>query len=376
MSVTYILIDDEAQSAAPAEMYSEELSNASKGNLHIKTYRPGSLRDVLKFIADAKPQGLLMDIALINATSEGVPLPYDGVALAQQIRTLQTRGLRQSADSLPEFPIIRLSKRDIVREYIGDDTTSEDLFDEKVDKSEIIDDPASVARRAVSLAIDYPRLCAYARSEQTDEEVAGLLGCPVDFLSRVDARALVGFRRSGAPAHTLSRYVATALLIRPGPLVDETLLAVRLGIDPSRSQDWSALRAGLERAVYRGVFAEGYKRWWMPIFLDWWAEDIDADRPPYRLTATERVELITNKTTLRSLAPFPENADSPGLKFWHRCVRSRRPVDPTFGFPLMPVWGQETWQDVDYLCLEEARRDSRNPRLSPAERSRLSALKR
>lgn len=376
VSVTYILIDDEAQSSAPAETYSEELNSASDGRLQIITYRPGSLRDVLKYIADAKPHGLLLDIALINATSEGVPLPYDGVALAQQIRTLQTRGLRQSAESLPEFPIIRLSKTDIISEYIGGDTTSEDLFDEKVDKSEIIDNPASVAKRAISLAIDYPRLCAYARSDQTDEEVAGLLGCPVDFLSRVDARALVGFRRPGAPAHALSRYVATALLIRPGPLVDETLLAVRLGIDPSRSEDWSALRAGLGRAIYRGVFAEGYERWWMPLFLDWWAEDIDADRPPYRLNATERVELIINKTKLRSLAPFPEDADSPGVKFWHRCVRSGRPIDPAFGFPLMPVWGQEAWQDVDYLCLEEARRDSRNPRLRPAERSRLSALKR
>jgi hypothetical protein len=53
-----------------------------------------------------------------------------------------------------------------------------------------------------------------------------------------------------------------------------------------------------------------------------------------------------------------------------------RPVDPAFGFPLMPEWGQETWHDVDYLCLEEAKRDSRNNRLAPAERARLAKLRR
>jgi hypothetical protein len=375
MSKTYILIDDEAQSGAPAELYSEELTNASEGKLRVQTYRPSSLREVLKFIADAKADGLLLDIALTNATADGAPLAYDGVALAQQIRTLQTRGLRQSAEGLPEFPIVRLSKTDVIREYIGDDTTSNDLFDEKVDKAEIIDHPASVAKRALSLAIGYPRLSAYAKGEQTDEAIAELLGCSADFLSRLDARALVGFRRPGAPAHILSRYVATALLSRPGPLLDEALLAVRLGIDRSRSNDWDALRAALGRAIYRGVFAEGYERWWLPLLLDWWSEDIDPDQPPYRLGATERVEAIKNKTRLESLAPLPEDSDSPGLKFWHLCVRSQRPVDPAFGFPLMSVWGQEPWQDVDYLCLEEARRDSRNPRLRPAERSRLASLR-
>jgi hypothetical protein len=374
MSTTYILIDDEAQSEAPAEGYAEELSNASEGKLHIDAHRPSSLREVLGFIAQAKPDGLLLDIALVNATDEGAPLAYDGVALAQQIRTLQTRRLRQGAESLPEFPIVRFSKMDVISEYIGGDTTSDDLFDEKIDKAEIIEHPKSVAKRALSLAIDYPRLTTYARGDQTDEAIAELLSCPTDFLSRLDARVLVGFRRPSAPAHILSRYVAGALLSRPGPLVDEALLAVRLGIDRSRSGDWNALRAGLARAIYRGVFADGYERWWMPLILEWWSEDIDPDHPPYRLKATERVELIINKTKLVSLAPLTEDSDSPGLRFWHLCLRSHRPVDPAFGFPLIAVWGHETWQDVDYLCLEEARRDSRNPRLRPAERSRLAAM--
>jgi hypothetical protein len=40
----------------------------------------------------------------------------------------------------------------------------------------------------------------------------------------------------------------------------------------------------------------------------------------------------------------------------------------------MPIYGHESWQDVEYLSLEEARRDPRNPRLSPTERARLATM--
>jgi hypothetical protein len=50
--------------------------------------------------------------------------------------------------------------------------------------------------------------------------------------------------------------------------------------------------------------------------------------------------------------------------------RSKRRIDSNFGFPLMPEWGQETWHDVDYWCLEEAKRDPRNARLGSAEKLR------
>jgi hypothetical protein len=375
MTKTYFLIDDEANSEAPADGYAEELTAVSQGSLRVEVYRPTSLQKVLEFIAEVKPDGLLLDVAFTNApTGEGAPLAYDGIALAQQIRTLQTRGLRQGASSLPEFPLIRFSKADVIREYVSGDTTSEDLFDEKIDKAEIIDDPVPVAKRAFGLAVDYPKIVAYARNEPSDEALAELLGCAPEFLSRLDPRTLLGLRRDGAPAHILSRYLTGALLERPGPLVDDALLAVRLGVDRQRSGDWPALRATLTRASYGGAFAQGYERWWMALVLDWWSDEINSDRALYRVGAAERVQEIARKTNLAALTALPDDPDSPGSKFWHLCLRSKRPVDPAFGFPLMPVWGQEPWQDVDYLCLEEAKRDSRNPRLNVAERMRLASL--
>jgi hypothetical protein len=378
MSKIYLLVDDEAKSDAPADGYAEKLSASSQGFLTINTYRPTSIEEVLEYVAGTKPDGLLLDVAFTNAlTADRAPLAFDGIALAQQIRTLQTRGLRQSSgSSLPEFPLVRFSKADVIREYVSGDTTSDDLFDERIEKSEVIDRAHPVAARLVSLATDYPAISEYAATEEkSDDAVARLLGLDPDFLASLDARALLGLRRPNAPAHVLSRYVTGPLLGRPGPLIEESLLAVRLGIDWKNSKDWPAVLESLKPAAYKGVFGLGYVRWWMPRVLAWWSETIDEKQAPFRVSAADRVRTIQAKIGIEQLVPIAENADSPGTKFWHRCIKSNLPVDPTFGFPLMPEWGQETWHDVDYLCQEEAMRDPRNPRLSSAERSRVAKLR-
>jgi hypothetical protein len=379
MSTKFLLIDDDFQSVdAPAERYAEKLTAVSEGGLTVEMYRPESIDKVRAHIVETNAAGLLIDVAFTNARTEAnVPIAYDGMALAQQIRTWQTRGLRQSSGTnLPEFPLVRLSKLDVIREFIKGDTTSEDLFDEKVDKGDVIEHAELIVPKLISLATDYPRLSEFAATEvKTDEAMAPLLGFPEEFLTRLDPRALLGLRRPEAPAHVLSRYVIGSLLGRPGPLIEEVLLSIRLGIDIHTSKDWPTLSESLKSTAYQGVFGGGYRRWWMPLVLDWWATTIDAENPPFRSDAAARVEAIKQKTGLGQLDPIAESGDSPGAKFWYACLKSGRPVDPAFGFPLMPEWGQETWHDVDYLCLEEALRDSRNPRLAATDRNRLAKLR-
>jgi hypothetical protein len=378
MTTKFLLIDDDVESSeAPAERYAEKLSAVSAGDLTVDTHRPGSIDKVLEHIAATKPDGILIDLDFSHAlTEDHAPLRYDGMALAQQIRTNQTRGLRQSGGSnLPEFPLVRLSKIDVVREFVKGDTTSDDLFDEKVDKGNVVEHAESIAQRLISLSVDYPVVSDFAsKEEKIDQAIAVLLGVPEEFLSHLDPRALLGLRRRDAPAHVISRYVIGALLGRPGPLIPNSLLAIRLGVDCQKSEDWFNLLKLLHGEEYQGAFASGYHRWWMDMLLNWWAQEIDAERPPFRLSSAERVQVIQQKTGLDKLAPIEETQDSPGTKFWHRCIASSRPVDPTHGFPLMPEWGQENWHDVDYLCREEALRDSRNPRLAASERSRILKL--
>jgi len=165
------------------------------------------------------------------------------------------------------------------------------------------------------------------------------------------------------------------LLSRPGPLIDESLLAVRLGVDFKSSPDWPSPKEMLSDVAYRGAFAGGYSRWWIGLLLDWWGKAIDGERARFRLTAMERVQVLSEQTKLLKLNALPDDPASPGSEFWHLCFLSGCPVDPTAGFQLMPVWGQQVWQDGDYLCLEEAKRASRHPRLDRRERARLASLK-
>jgi hypothetical protein len=370
------MFDDDAGSESPAELYAEALVAASAGALEIDVRRPGRLNETIAVVKQLAPQGLLLDVALTNALDDQQqPVGFDGIALAQQVRTLQTRARSpNSAENLPEFPIIRLSKRDVVREYVNKDSTSDDLFDEHIDKEVVLDDPNCAARIAVALATDYPAIIAFANVEPEDAALAKLLGCEGSLLSRLDPRVLLGLRRPGAPAHVLARFVVVELLGRAGPLVDSELLAVRLGVDTTVSDDWPKLAELLEASRYAGVFAGGYARWWMASTLDWWQREIDEDSTPARLSAVERVNLIKAATRLERLTPVEGTGDSPGTRFWHRCANSDRPVDAAEGFPLLPVYGMETWHDTEYLCLEEALRNPRHKRLAPSEQARVQAL--
>ncbi len=375
---TYLLLDDDAGSEAPVEDYAEALVARSGGQLSIVVRKPGRMAETIALITEQGPQGLLLDVALTNAQdAEGQPVGFDGIALAQQVRTLQTRARSaKGAGGLPEFPVIRFSKRDIVREYVNKDSTSDDLFDEFVDKSSLGEPGAAevATSRVLALSRDYPVVTAFADREATGDALATLLGCEPALLARLDPRTLLGLRRPGAPAHVFSRFIVVKLLSRPGPLVDEALLAVRLGVDPQVSEDWSALLERLASSRYRGAYASGYARWWMIAARDWWDRQVDQDRSPARLGAAERVALLIAKTGLTQLRSIESNADSPGSRYWYRCVKSRLPIDPTEGYSLMPVYGTETWHDTEYLCLEEALRDARNARLGPSEQARVDAI--
>lgn len=372
---TYLMLDDDAGSEAPAEPYAEAIEDRAGGRLSIVVRRPGRMAETIAMIKEMAPQGLLLDVALTNAQDqEGNPVGIDGIALAQQVRTLQTRARAgNGSEGLPEFPIIRLSKRDVVREYVNKDSTSDDLFDDFVDKETVIDHAVDAASVVLAFAEDYPRLVAFACQEPDNGDIGSLLGCSPELLIRLDPRTLLGLRRPGVPAHVLSRFVVAKLLQRAGPLVDESLLSVRFGIDRERSDDWSTLLERLAECRYKGIFAGGYKRWWMVVVRDWWEQEIDQDKSFARLSAFERVDLLKEKTCLRNLAAIEANEDSPGSRWWHQCAKSGVAVDPSEGVPLLPVYGSETWHDTEYLCLEEALRDPRNVRLAVSERVRVDA---
>lgn len=68
--------------------------------------------------------GILMDVDLSNETGR----KQTGPGLSQDIRVAQQK------QTIPPFPIVRFSLRDKVLQNIGRDSSSDDLFDLKIEK--------------------------------------------------------------------------------------------------------------------------------------------------------------------------------------------------------------------------------------------------
>jgi CheY-like chemotaxis protein len=357
----YLYIDDEAEGA---ESFAEALVEANH-ELSIKIGKPESLEQIIELLS-TNPDGLLLDVKLSNTKGkDNKPLPFDGIGLAQQLRSLQTRGQVKS------LPIIRLSQPAVIKEFVRGDSTSDDCFDERISKDEIAGHELNLSRRLLSLANDYPGLQKYLESKKTPDDTAALLGISQDFLDRLDSRILSELQQSeNVPAHVIAGFFLDKLLARPGPLINEDLLAARLGVDRSQSRDWSSVLKHLERASYDGPFNQGYPRWWMATVTDIWEKLPGFSIALPRARAEERVELLRKALGI-TLQPIAELADSPGGRYWAICAATALPVDPAFGVPLLPRVGHQPWHDAEYLSLEAALRDSRNSRIRPDDKARL-----
>jgi hypothetical protein len=358
----YLFIDDEADGA---ESYADALSETDS-TLSIEVKSPVSLEQIVDLLS-TNPDGMLLDVKLNNTKDkDGKPLRFDGIGLAQQLRSLQTRG------EVKSLPIVRLSQPEVIQEYVRGDSTSDDCFDDRISKDEIASHAASINRRLLSLANDYPRLIAYLNATKSSESAALLLGVPASFLDRVDSRILADVQQcDNAPAHVLAGFFLDKLLAWPGPLIGEDLLAARLGVDRASSEvGWAVILENLEPARYVGAFHNGYPRWWMATVSDIWNDLPDASISLARARAEERIDVL-QKAWKTKLQPIAETKDSPGRRYWAICEATTLPVDPTFGIALMPRIGHQPWQEAEYLSLEAALRDSHNSRIRPDDKARL-----
>ena len=147
-------------------------------------------------------------------------------------------------------------------------------------------------------------------------------------------------------------FILRELINKQGLLIDEEVLAARMGIDKDSSEDWSILLEIINSTKYTGVFSEGWQRWWMPLIEEWF-ESITTDN--WRsLSARERVEIITKKTGLSRLTFAEKINKSTSDEFWTVCQGYHTPIDTIDG---LIIDGQENlypWQEPLYVSIEAA----------------------
>lgn len=356
--MTWLLVDD---SHGEAATYAEQLTLDDV--IAVAAISVADFLDRLPAGLD-EVSGVLMDVDLSNEAG----IVTTGPGVAQSIRDHQQAGETRS------FPIIRFSAPDKVEKFIGSSGLSDDVFDLLIDKAgfvarlkrnEIRDDLLSTEAiyRAFNdgaslldlLSIDEDRWQLWGHQELYD---------------RVE-RAERGYQKSLLIAHVLAF---------PGLLIDEDLLAIRLGVDRQNSKEWDTLLEKLDCIKYTGTGSQHVARWWARGLNDWWTEELQASRPLSGTSISDRIATLSKHFSgLEALQMPPQSL---GDRPWRTCKLSELsgegivPVDPSKAVRMTSGISTGAWMDQNYAALGPALQNRDDPRLIKSDLKRLEPLAR
>lgn len=234
-----------------------------------------------------------------------------------------------------------------------------------------------VGLRLQSLVTGYRKIQELRDETDGDERFYRFLGFsePPDHLDeRLSEFALSDVPPTERPAHEYARFIRRQVLESAGPLIDRRTLAARLGVDVEASEDFDELVQAFDDAIYRGVFREGWLRWWAEVTEDL-AENL-VEESLRSLTAPERVERLTKATGLGKLRAAEPISEGDSSAFWVVCQATDRPLDPRDGF-VLDSGRRYPWQRDKYVsryAVENKMLGRRHLRLTVSERERASAL--
>lgn len=329
----FIYIDDDVNPSEKIKWFEDD-------DFRIEVYRPKDSWELQfdYFSNQGEINGLILDLKLDDIPNEhGKRAKFRGTSIAQEIRTRQKEGIFNS------FPIVLFSANENIEKLM--ENSGRDLFDICIDKNSIEDkDFPEYRRQMVALANGYNRLGT--------EPIRSLFN--VD-LSNVDSRFVSEIDSiSEQPVHVKARFILDEFISKQGLLVNEEVLAARLGIDREKSNDWNSVLEQLKVARYNGVFAQGWNRWWMSLIEKWWKNAINPDVRVRSISAADRVTLIKEALHLSGLiaANRLDKADSD--EFWTVCKALNKPIDTIDG---LLIEGQDNlypWQESEYVSIEAA----------------------
>ena len=335
MAIHYFYIDDDRDSF-------NKIQGFTSSNLDIKTVQhQDSWEEQLLFLKNNEQilDGLILDLKLDDLpNAHHKRAEFRGTSLAQEIRT------RQKEVSLKGFPIVLFSANDKVE--LALENSGKDLFDVCISKSDINDESFSIyTSQMIALVNGYNKL----QSSKSNDEIF-CIDC-----SLLDSRFISEFDNlKKSPIHIQARFVITELLEKQGLLLNEDVLAARLGINKEKSSDWNSLKKKLEHTQYKGVFYEGWTRWWMPLIDSWWSKELKAGMPLRSTTAKERVERVQNYFQLNGLTVAERIDKSSSDEFWTVCMAYNRPLDPTDGLLIKGQDNLYPWQEPTYVSIDAA----------------------
>ncbi|MBI1921146.1 MAG: hypothetical protein HYS23_08710 [Geobacter sp.] len=369
MPINYICIDDESSTDVDPLLKSV---CETTGELKIDRHKPVEIGKQVDFIKSKDPDGLILDLRLDQQKNEeGYKVPYHGLALAQELRT------RMTEKRLNSFPIVLWSVDSKFKDSYDRDSTSHNLFDKiYVKDTEFTHEPARVASELVALVKGYLKIIKGQEPVKGHfQRILGLAeGASDTWDPRIGEKFLSQYKY---PPHEYARYILRELIEVQGPLIDENVLAARLGVEQEISVDWGKCKLLFTGCYYKGAFCEAWPRWWAAEVDKWWTFQTKAPGPLRRLSAEERVEFLKTKLKSKGLVAAKPIEEGYSTRFWTICQGLEKPLDPIDGLRSSCA-ELKAWQDPPFLSIKAAlERIGRDRRVvvHPLERERLAEIK-
>lgn len=364
MPYKILYIDDEDEQRS--QTYADGLSGL--GLVEITIEKPTNFEQLLNELVEKQDSfdALILDLKLDGNQKGDRVAKYTAPSLAAGIRSkcFNDDGFKN------EFPIFLLSSSENLKKYYDPDSSSHDLFDFTINKTGI-GEFGKMHERMIASIIN-----AYQTIFENKTDFAKILGVPL--MDNVDDRIFTSrfLNGEGTSISEISQFILNEILMKSGVLINQDILAARLGIDYNKSKDWAFILEQLNDAKYSGVFSSSFDLWWAGDVMKWWNFSFN-NIPIIRLDASERVKFITEKFHLKNLFETIKIEKATSTKFWTICQAYKLPLDPKDGF-LIDGNQIYPWQDKRYLSLESLlERDAidKGFRIHPFEKERFEDLK-